>query len=181
VDDASTPSGDSAALLTLGFAEALAGARRAVETPFGEREVEIRPGAIDGQLIRARVTGAALPGLDRDDDVWVRVHVTPDPRFRREGRDVHTDVPISLGEAAWGAEIDVETPWGPRRARVPPGVESGQHLRIRHLGVAASDGVPPGHLYVNLRVQLPDIDPDDEEARAAIRVLEARYRSRPRA
>jgi len=168
---------------TIGFVESIRGTVRSIFLPGREMPVpvRIRPGVRDGQLVRAQVDGTEpFPGHLAMDDIHLVVHVIPDPRFRREGHDLHTDVAISIGEAIYGAQIEVPTPEGPRRAKVPPGVESGQHLRFRGLGVSASDGVPAGHLYVTLRIQLPDLDPGDDEARAAVALLESRYKARPR-
>ena len=62
-------------------------------------------------------------------DLFVTVHVAPHPLFRREGDDLHMVVPIAVHEAALGARIDVPTPDGGARLRVPPGTQSGQRFR----------------------------------------------------
>lgn len=180
-------------VLTLAFGEAIRGARRELSLEDGAVvTVHVPPGVYDGQVLRvspsARAGGAeamtgdpsAMPGLPSAEDRYLLLHIAPDPRFRRDGRDVHTEIPISVGEAAFGAVIQVDTLDGPLTARVPPGTESGQHLRFRGRGVAAADGVPAGHLYVTLRIALPEIDPNDAEARAAIALLESRYVHPPR-
>lgn len=161
------------------FGEAALGVMRVLEIPGEEpREIELPAGVYDGQILRVPADPLrAMPGVLAADDRYVLVQVDPDPRFRRDGRDLHCDLPISLAEALYGAAVEVDTLRGRVLARVPPGVESGQHLRLRGHGVAGVDGVPAGHLYVNLRVKLPDVDPNDAEAWAALRVLEARYRS----
>jgi DnaJ-class molecular chaperone len=180
-------------VLTLAFGEAIRGARRELTLEDGSVvTVHVPAGVYDGQVLRVSpspraggseaMTGepSAMPGLPSPEDRYLLLHIAPDPRFRRDGRDVHTEIPISVGEAAFGAVIQVDTLDGPVTARVPPGTESGQHLRFRGRGVAAADGVPAGHLYVTLRIALPEIDPDDAEARAAIALLESRYVHPPR-
>ncbi|MGH2936034.1 MAG: DnaJ C-terminal domain-containing protein, partial [Gaiellaceae bacterium] len=93
---------------------ACGGSGRRIETPCGEcdgagrvleerqLEVEIPPGIHDGQQIR--LTGEGHAGVlgARAGDVYVRVHVRPDPRFVREGNDVYTTVDLTMTQASLG-------------------------------------------------------------------------------
>ncbi len=99
--------------------------------------------------------------------------VEPHPLFRREGDDLHLDVPVAIHEAAFGAKIDVPSPTGACRVRVPPGTQSGQRFRLRERGVPSPRAGRPGDLIVTVRVVLPPLD--DERSRA----LRARVGVRP--
>jgi molecular chaperone DnaJ len=90
-------------------------------------------------------------------DLYVTLDVTPDPVFRREGRDLIVTVPVAVHEAALGARIEVPTLDGPARLRVPRGVQSGQRLRLRGQGIgsAGSDPSHAGDLVVELQIVLP--------------------------
>ena len=61
-------------------------------------------------------------------DLFLRVHIAPDPVFRVNGRDLETDLPISPWEAALGAEVEVGTVDGSSRIRLKPGTQSGQKI-----------------------------------------------------
>lgn len=68
-------------------------------------------------------------------DLRVTVNVTPHPWLRREGDEIHCEVPISLREAAVGAKVPVPTVDGLVHVDVPPGIKSGTKLRLRNKGV----------------------------------------------
>lgn len=65
------------------------------------------------------------------------------------------ELPITLGEAVRGATVEVPTPAGYVKVRIPPGAQSGQHLRIRGKGVPAHGSSPAGDLYLSLMIRAP--------------------------
>jgi DnaJ-class molecular chaperone len=89
-------------------------------------------------------------------DLLIDVSVAEHAVFRREGDELHMQVPIALHEAGLGAKIDIETPDGPVRLRVPPGTQSGQRFRLRDRGAPAKNG-QRGDLVVEVRLRLPKI------------------------
>jgi molecular chaperone DnaJ len=97
-------------------------------------------------------TNGGLPG-----DLFVTVHVAPHPRFRREGDDLHIVVLIAVHEAALGARIDIPTPEGSARLRVPPGTQSGQRFRLRDRGAVSVRDGRRGDLVAEARLMLPRV------------------------
>jgi len=92
------------------------------------------------------------------------VKVRPHAIYRREGRDIHVDLPISLSEAVLGAKVETPTVHGPVTLTVPKGANSGTVLRLKGKGVPATKQDPAGDQYVTLRVTLPkDGDKDLED------------------
>ena len=75
-----------------------------------ERAAMIRGILDDGPLpgMAARLLGA------RAGDLYVQVHVRPDPRFVREGNDVYCTVDLTLPQAALGATVNVSLGNGSR-------------------------------------------------------------------
>jgi curved DNA-binding protein len=90
-------------------------------------------------------------------DLVLTLQVTPHPHFRREGDDLHLDVPLTLGEAYRGDRVRIPTPAGEVMLRVPARTQSGQALRLRGKGVARK-GRPAGDLYVHFQVHIPTAD-----------------------
>jgi DnaJ-class molecular chaperone len=97
------------------------------------------------------------------------VRVRPHPVFRREGRDLVVDVPVTVVEAIRGAKIEVPTLDGRATVTVPPGTDSGQKLRLRGKGIADPKGGAAGNLYVVIQVRVPKgLDADAEAALDAL-------------
>jgi molecular chaperone DnaJ len=121
-------------------------------------QVRIPAGINDGD--RVRVPGKGNAGLygGAAGDLYIAVHIAPNPLFRREGDDFHFVLPVALHEAALGARIDVPTPdGGSARVRVPPGTQSGQRFRLRDRGAASARDGRRGDLVIEIRLMLPNI------------------------
>jgi molecular chaperone DnaJ len=141
------------------------GQQRAVACPrCGGRGVEARSetvtvpmpaGVADGARIRIAGKGNAGERGGPAGDLLVDVTVAAHPLFRREGDDIHLQVPISIDEAGLGARIDVATIDGPARLRMPPGTQSGQRFRLRGRGAPSLRGGPRGDQVVEVRIVLP--------------------------
>jgi molecular chaperone DnaJ len=107
---------------------------------------------------RVRIPGKGHAGVrgGAPGDLLIDVSVAEHPLFRREGDELHMQVPIAIHEAGLGAKIDIETPDGPVRLRVPPGTQSGQRFRLRDRGAPSKNG-QRGDLVVEVRLRLPKI------------------------
>ncbi len=118
--------------------------------------VRIPAGADDGSELRVR--GKGTPGLfgGPPGDLLIQTRVRPHPYFRREGLDLFLRLPITLHEAYSGATVEVPTPTGPVRMKVPPHTQQGAKQRLKGKGVQR--GTSHGDLYVELEVRLPDAD-----------------------
>ncbi len=119
--------------------------------------VQVPPGIGDGG--RLRVPGKGNAGLRGGPagDLYVTVSVGADPVFRREGDDLHIQVPVAVHEAALGARVEVPTIDGPARVRVPPGTQSGQRFRLRGRGAPSPRDGRRGDLVVEVRLVLPRV------------------------
>jgi DnaJ-class molecular chaperone len=150
--------------LTIDFLEAVNGAKKRITLPEGASlDVTIPPGLGDGQILRLRGKGAPGLGDGPPGDALVEVHVAPHPFFRRSGRDIHLDLPVTLAEAVLGARIAVPTVSGPVTMSVPPHSDTGKVLRLRGRGVPAHGGAPAGDQYVTLKVMIgPEQDAELE-------------------
>jgi molecular chaperone DnaJ len=119
--------------------------------------LRIPPGVADGE--RIRVPGKGNAGLRGGEagDLYITVQVMPHPLYHREGDDLFITVPIAIHEAALGARIDVPTPDGGAKVRVPPGTQSGQRFRLREHGAASTRDGRRGDLVVEVRLVLPKL------------------------
>ena len=120
-----------------------------------EVAMDIPAGIDDGQTVRLRGYGEAGRSGSPAGDLFVHVEVTPDPRFSRNGDDVHSAVSITVPDAVLGADISVETVQGTVSLRIPPGTQSGQVMRIRGKGMPLLHSRSHGDHYVTVDVQIP--------------------------
>jgi molecular chaperone DnaJ len=127
------------------------------ETRSETIQVRVPAGIADGE--RVRVPGKGNAGLrgGTAGDLYITVHVAPHPVFRREGDDLHLVVPIAIHEAALGARVDIPTPDGTARLRVPPGTQSGQRFRLRERGAISTRDGRRGDLVIEARLMLPKL------------------------
>jgi DnaJ-class molecular chaperone len=142
--------------LTVDFLEAANGAKRRLNLPDGRiLDVGVPPGLEDGQVLRLRGQGMAGPAQGPAGDALIEVHIAPHPYFRRDGKDVILDLPVSLTEAVLGARIEVPTIRGAVHLTIPPHSNTGARLRLKERGIAG------GHQYVDLKLVLsPEPEPE---------------------
>lgn len=128
----------------------------------GRIDVKIPEGASDGQTLRLQGLGQeGEPGAPAG-DLYLRLHVAAHASYRREGDDLHVDVPISIVEAVRGGKVSFPAPTGEVSLKVPPGTQSGQSFRLRGLG-ARGRGGEKGNLYARVVVVLPEGSPEKLE------------------
>lgn len=148
---------DAATEMEIGFLESVNGATRRVQVDGRSLDVAIPAGIETGQTVRLRGQAQSPSGVG---DVLITVRVAPHPTFRREGDDIHLDLPVTLGEALQGAKIAVPTIHGSVTLGIPAGSNSGSTLRLKEQGVRRK-GKDAGNQYVHLVVALPEaVDPE---------------------
>ncbi len=147
--------GDQEAELELALEEAARGGKRKFSLADGrDFEVRIPPGVRDGQKIRLAGQGGEGASGGPAGDLYLRVRIKPDSRFRREGDDLVVEVPVAPWEAALGATIPVPTLDGDAKVKVPPGSSSGRRLRLRGEGMPGPGG-RKGDLFASVRIVVP--------------------------
>ena len=150
--------------LKVDFLEAVNGGTKRITLPGGQGlDVKIPPGTKEGDVLRLR--GRGQPGRSGGPagDALIEVHVAAHKFFRREDKNIHLDLPISLKEAVLGGKVTVPTPSGEVVMTVKPHSESGTELRLRGKGVPAHGHAHAGDLHVKLSVMVGPADEALEE------------------
>ncbi|MBI5455054.1 MAG: DnaJ domain-containing protein [Deltaproteobacteria bacterium] len=141
--------------VTLDFLQAVKGAEVRIAVPRrGGSEtitVKIPPGVKSGG--RVRVPGKGEPGDGGPGDLYIITEVQPHRYFRRVDNDIYVDVPINIKEAVLGADIQVPTIDGMTTIKVPPGIRSGQKLRIKGKGVYGAGGRGDEYVIIQIAAQ----------------------------
>jgi molecular chaperone DnaJ len=120
-----------------------------------ELDVDVPAGIHDGQRIRLSGEGHAGALGGRAGDVYVLVHVRPDPRFVREGNDIYSQVDLTIVQAALGAALTVETLDGDVELELPAGIQPGEVRVLRGKGMPVLQGFGRGDHRVLVNVSVP--------------------------
>lgn len=123
----------------------------------------IPKGATDGQ--RLRVPGKGGKGVNggRDGDLYLNIVLHPHALYRVSGHDVYLDLPLAPWEAVLGTALEVPTPGGAVRLKVPAGTHAGQQLRLPKRGLPKPDG-GHGDLYAIIQIVVPTALTERERA-----------------
>jgi molecular chaperone DnaJ len=125
--------------------------------------IAVPPGIADNTRLRIPDKGHAGRAGGRTGDLYVFVRVAPHHLFRREGDDLHLDLPVAVHEAVLGARVEVPSLDGPFKLTIPPGTQGGRRFRIAGRGVPSPDG-GRGDMVVHARLVLPsDVDERSRE------------------
>jgi curved DNA-binding protein len=121
-----------------------------VQSPDGVKRlsVKIPAGARDGMKIRLSGQGNTGPG--GAGDIYLKIRIAPDAKYKTEGSNIVMDLPVSPWDAALGTSQEIETPDGKLSLKIPAGVSSGQRLRLQGKGLGHK-----GDLYVQIRIVIP--------------------------
>ncbi len=139
-----------------------------------EIEVEVPPGVTSENFLTLRGKGSMGPRGGPRGDLVVLLEVQEDPRFTREGSDLVHELPITFGQAALGAEIDAPTLEGAAKVTIPPGIQSGEVLRLKGLGLPELNGTIRGDELLKVVVWVPDeLTPEQEELIRRLRDVES--------
>ena len=173
-----TKGGDLTLEISVSADEAFRGTQRKVTYTVpstGEKQtitVKVPAGAVDGGKLRYHGRGEFGANGGNRGDLVVTTKVAEDPIFKRDGADVRMGLPISMSEAAPGAEVEVPTPEGTTcLLKVPAGTQDGKTFRFKDLGApnVKRQGTR-GALYVTVRVKVPTrLTTKERDALAALR------------
>ena len=160
---------DQEARIQLTLEEAASGGERSLtlaDPQNGSQQtvrVKIPRGIRPGQKIRLASKGSPGSGGGPPGDLYLIVDVVPHQRFRLDGSDLHTTVPVTPWEAALGGTAQLDTLDGPVTVRIPAGSPQGRKIRLRGYGYPQAKG-GKGDLYAELEVVVPSqLSPRERE------------------
>jgi len=162
--------------LSITFEEALNGTTKAVTVRIGDTsqklEVKVPAGAVEGGKLRYKGKGGEGLGGGERGDLVIITSIKPHEIYSRKGADVTLELPISVAEAALGAQIIIPAPDGSMvRLRVPAGTQNGSVLIIPGKGAPHVKGKGFGDLKVIVHLTLPERI--NEKQRAALEAYAA--------
>jgi molecular chaperone DnaJ len=118
-------------------------------------DLRIPPGVDEGTRLRVSGEGGVAARGGVPGDLYVILKVREHEFFERRGTDLYYTIPISVSQAALGADIKVPTLSGEEKLRIPEGTQSGAMFRVRNQGMPSLEGRGRGDLYVSVFVVTP--------------------------
>jgi molecular chaperone DnaJ len=120
--------------------------------------VTVPPGVDDGQTLRLAGKGEAAQG-GTTGHLYVVLHVQGDERFRRDGDDILTEIPVSFVKAALGGEVEVYTLEdqcnGTATIDMKPGTQPGDVIVRRGQGIPHVGEHGRGDQVIQFKVEIP--------------------------
>jgi molecular chaperone DnaJ len=118
-------------------------------------KVKIPAGISEGEAIRLTGKGESAGTGGVAGDLFVRVHVRPEPGFERDGDAIYTEIRISYPQAVLGAKVEIDTLEGKKKLVIPEGTQSHQQFKLKGLGVPHLHHHGRGDQYVKVIVDVP--------------------------
>ena len=140
--------------------------------------VKIPAGVDDGSIVKLKGMGNAGAGGGPAGDLLLEISMRKHHLFRREGHDIYVQIPVTFGEAALGAKIEVPVIDGIIMVKLPPGTQGGQRLKLSGKGFVSARTKHRGDEYVDIKIAVPKDIP--ENAKDALKTIEALYTENPR-
>jgi molecular chaperone DnaJ len=134
--------------------ESCNGAGRKQETK--KLKITIPKGVDNGTRLRISREGDAGLRGGPPGDLFVELQVASDPKFRRDGINIHSDFTISYLQAILGSQLEVETVDGPHEIIIPPGIQPETVITLEGKGVPRlGNEVSRGDHLIRIKVDIP--------------------------
>ncbi len=117
--------------------------------------INVPPGIDNGMRIKMAGYGDAGEGGGPNGDLYVYITVKPHEFFRREGDDLHLDLPLSFSEAALGTKKEIPTLSDSQRIVIPEGTQTDKVFRVKGYGMPNVHSQAAGDLLVRVHVETP--------------------------
>lgn len=158
---------DVEAKLTLPLEKAYLGGRERIRLEDGRTlEVDLPAAMVNDQRIRLKGQGL------NNGDFYLKINIAPHQLFEIQGGDLYCQIPLTPSEAILGGAIEVPTIDGAVKMTIPPGVRSGQRLRLASKGYPDAQG-NRGDQLVEIKILIPkEISDQERELYQQLRQIE---------
>lgn len=127
---------------------------RTVEGKLKTFTVSIPKGIRNGEKIRLIGQGKKGQNGGKNGDLFIKINIKDDHKFRLQGCDIYTDLLLTPWEAALGTRANVETIDDETKVYIPQGIQSGEKIRIPGKGYQEGNG-QRGDLIAEVKVMVP--------------------------
>ncbi|MCX7908287.1 MAG: HSP40/DnaJ peptide-binding protein [Ignavibacteria bacterium] len=147
--------------MSITLEEAFKGTNKIIEVEGKKIEIKIKPGIVDGQILRVPLR--SVLGKTSNSDLLVTVRILPHKKVERKGDDLYVDVPIDIFKLILGGESKIRTFGGLIKFKIPPRSQNGTILRLKGQGMPKYHNPNErGDLYLKLIAKIPENLSDKE-------------------
>lgn len=142
--------------LSISLSEAFHGMEDVLSYEGRKIRLKIKPGIKDAQVLKIRGQGGEGRSAGEAGDLYLTILIKPHDQFTRKGNDLHVEVMISIFDLILGNKITVPSLKGNMAVVVPPGMQSGEKLKLKGLGMPVYENPDMyGDMYVGLNIRTP--------------------------
>lgn len=116
--------------------------------------IKVPAGIRDNEKIRLIGQGKAGQNGGKNGDLFIKIQIEQNSKFKLMGYDLYTDVYLTPSEAALGTRVNLEGIDDTISIYVPAGIESGEKLRIPGKGYKDGKG-GRGDLTAEVKIMVP--------------------------
>ncbi|MFA5820630.1 MAG: molecular chaperone DnaJ [Candidatus Gracilibacteria bacterium] len=118
-------------------------------------KIKIPAGVDNGSTIRVSGKGEGGTRGGEKGDLYINLIVEASKKFFRQGLDIHSNLEINVLQAILGAEINVDTLYGPETIKIPAGTEDGKVFKLSDKGVTKIGGGGKGDHLIKVKINIP--------------------------
>ncbi|MBO7073553.1 MAG: J domain-containing protein [Bacteroidales bacterium] len=147
---------DLTASIDMTLREAYFGSQRMFKIGNDTIKISIKPGVKDGQTLR--VKGKGHPGFNggENGDLLLKIHITQDPVYQRDGDDLIRNINIDIYTAILGGKMEIDTMKGNVNVPIKPQTQNNSMLRLKGLGMPHYGKEGNGSLLLKVQLVLPN-------------------------
>ena len=95
-------------------------------------------------------------------DLYLLVAIAPQADYRVEGSDLIREFPVPISAAVLGGEVEVATPDGSVKLKIPAGTQPRQKFRLKGRGLPSGAAGARGDFFAEARVVIPTTLTDEQ-------------------
>ena len=117
--------------------------------------VKVPEGIRNGEKIRLLGQGKSGKNGGKNGDLFIKIDIDNNEKFKLSGNDLYTDLLITPWEAALGTKTNLQTLDGDTKINIPRGIQSGENIKIHSKGYKDGKG-GRGDLIANVKIMVPE-------------------------
>ncbi|MCX6061456.1 MAG: J domain-containing protein [Campylobacterales bacterium] len=152
---------DIDASVTVPFAVAVLGGKHTISLSGESFDIKIPAGIKSGEKLRVRGKGKRHGA--QSGDLYLRIDISVNPEYEREGDNLVKTFSVPLYAALFGGKVAVQTLDKEVTLKVPENTKNGQRFRLKEMGVMNRQSGVRGDLYLKANIVLPAVDKMDAD------------------